>query len=68
MSYFRTCVLLCQEENPRIKNMQYHPLVTSIKLRMDTKTFQIDWATLPGLPVQHPTVPQSVHFQIGRCA
>ena len=69
MSYFRMCVLFCQEENQQIQALQNHPLVIAIRrIIVETKTYRTGSVNFPALPDPHPIIPQFVHFQIGRCA
>jgi hypothetical protein len=67
MSYFRMCVLFCQEENRRFQNLENHPLVTSKKQAvLQAKTCRIHSVSFLEPLAQRPKVPQYDHSRNGR--
>jgi len=55
MSYFRMCVLFCQEENRRFQTLENHPLVTLIEQTIvQAKTYRTGSVSFLALPAQHP--------------
>jgi len=59
MSYFRMCVLFCQEENRRISESKGPPYFTELKQTyVQAKTFHACSGKFLVQLAQHPKVPQ----------